>query len=150
MHKERAIFVKSLSKMKNCDSPISLTEVHGNCKPSHTHHRPHGQKHPKSMTIFETLAAQKQLLKEMKIQSYTMCRLNHHTAEPKPSICLMKIVSGFGRRSVPELCAPEPSQICSLNAPVISRLSGLMIRCNFEAAELVNQDVLGKAEACKD
>lgn len=24
-----------------------------------------------------------------------------------------------------------------------------MIRCNFEAAELVNQDVLGKAEACK-
>lgn len=71
----------------------------------------------------------------------------HHTAEPNPSICLMKIVLEFGDRLVPEL---KPSQTCSLNASVISSLSGLMIRPNFEAAELVNQDVLGKAGACKD
>lgn len=61
MHKKREIFVKCSSKVKNSDPFISLTEVHGNSKPSHTHHRPHGHIHPKSMTIFETSAAQKQL-----------------------------------------------------------------------------------------
>lgn len=79
--------------------------------------------------------------------------LGHHTAEPKPSTRLLnfgKTVSGLGRRFVPELCASQPSQTCSLNSSVISDLSGLMIRRNFEAAELVNQDVLGKVEACKD
>lgn len=81
--------------------------------------------------------------------------LRHRTAESKPSVCIGllnfgKIVSGFGHRFVPELCASQPSQTRSLNSAVISDLSGLMIRCNFEATELVNQDVLGKAEACKD